>query len=91
MHPGRFRDHDLVVRVGAFPRYPSPLTVSCMTPDASDPQRRIDGLGGSFAIPAGTATRDWAMPVDDAIDWVASGNRMRMTDGTNVLLGWVPK
>ena len=90
LHPGRFRDHDLVVRVGAFPRYPSPLTVSCMTPDASDPQRRIDGLGGSFAIPAGTATRDWAMPVDDAIDWVASGNRMRMTDGTNVLLGRVP-
>jgi hypothetical protein len=90
LHPGRFRDHDLVLRLGAFPPYPSPLTVSCMTPDASDELRRIDGLGGTFAIPAGSAPTPWAMPLDDAIDWVASGKRLRVADGTNVVLGRAP-
>jgi hypothetical protein len=90
LHPGRFRDHDLVIRLRAFPRYPSPLTVSCMTPDAGDPLRRIDGLGGSFAVPAGSTPRPWAMPVDDAIDWVAGGKRLRVADGTTVILGRAP-
>jgi hypothetical protein len=90
LHPGRFRDHDLVLRYSAFPPYPSPLTVSCMTPDATDQLRRIDGLGGSFAIPAGSTPRPWAMPIDDAIDWVASGKRMRVSDGTAVIMGRAP-
>jgi hypothetical protein len=61
-----------------------------MTPDATDQLRRIDGLGGSFAIPAGSTPRPWAMPIDDAIDWVASGKRMRVSDGTAVIMGRAP-
>jgi hypothetical protein len=90
LHPGRFRDHDLVIRLRDYPPYPSPLTVSCVTPDATDALRRIDGVGGSFAIPAGSRPTPWAMPVDSAIDWVAGGKRLRVADRTNVILGRAP-
>lgn len=90
LHPGRFRDHDLVLRLGASQPYPSPLTVSCVTPDSTDLLRRIDGVGGDFAIPAGSTPRSWAMSVDDAIGWIGSGKKMQISDGTPIILGRAP-
>ena len=92
VRPGRFREHDLVLRLSAVRPYPSPLTVSCVTPDSKDPMARIDGLGGNLPVPAGTAGPPvpWAMAIDDAIDWVHGGKGMKLSDGTAVILGRAP-
>lgn len=37
--------------------------VTCITPDGSDPDRRIDGLGGP----------GWYGTIDDVIAWIESG------------------
>jgi hypothetical protein len=91
LHAARFREHDLVLRLGAFRSYPSPLTISCVAHDASDELRRIDGVGGSLPAnyPPGPGS-PWALSVDAAIDWVASGRGLRTTDGTTVILGRPP-
>jgi hypothetical protein len=84
LYPGRFRDHDLVLHVSAT-RYPQPLEVSCVEPDTTDELRRIDGLGGTVDA-LGAA---WGMPVDAAIDWIASGGTMT-SGGARVILGRQP-
>lgn len=89
LHPGRYRDHDLVIHLSAA-RYPTPLAVDCVKPDGSDPVRRIDGLGGSFTAPAGASPRPWAMPIDDAIDWLLVPGNAMTSDGVAVVVGRQP-
>jgi hypothetical protein len=88
LHPGRFRDHDLVIHLGSG-RYPSPLNISCIQPDDSDPMRRINSVGGSFSI-GPNSPQPWAMPVDDAIGWVSSG-RSLTAGGVEVIVGRKPR
>jgi hypothetical protein len=89
--PGRFREHDLVLRLDMDPRgYPQNLVISCVTPDSSDAMRRIDGVGGTINRLGAGGPEDWAMPIDAAIDWVHSGRKLTLTDGTAVVLGRAP-
>ena len=81
LHPARFRDHDLVLRIKTD-RYQQPLDATCIEPDSADEGRRIDGLGGVDPQP-------WGMPVDAAIDWVASGGTMT-AQGIEVKIGRHP-
>lgn len=93
VHAARFREHDLVLRLSAFRSYPSPLTISCVAHDANDELRRIDGVGGTLSVPANVVGpgKPWALSVDDAIDWVESGKRLLVPDGTPVILGRRPE
>jgi hypothetical protein len=78
--PARFREHDLVIRMAAFDLgdvnhgVQSSLDISCVQPDSSDPNGRIDSVGG--ILDDGGV---WSMPIDDAIDWIEGGKPMYVT------------
>lgn len=79
--PARWRDHDLVVRLGSR-AYPRRLDVGCVIADGNDPGTRIDGLGGTYARGGGTAR--WSMTADDAIAYLRGGGTMVVdADGPN--------
>lgn len=47
------------------------LQITCIVPDASDRDRRIDGVGGSYGG-SGPGGR-WYLPIDDAIAGIETG------------------
>lgn len=72
------RAHDLVISVVGTP-LPDTLIVSCIERDSSDPQRRIDAVGG--ILDDGT---EWGLAVDDAIAAIRAGKKLFVSndDGT---------
>ncbi len=72
------RSHDLSIVLGSED-LPNRLKVSCIIPDSSDEDRRIDAVGGT--LPDGTR---WGMSIDEAIAAIESGNlTMVVGDQTN--------
>jgi hypothetical protein len=67
MLPSPLRDHDLNIVLPAQ-RLPTELTVTCVTLDEQDVDRRLDAIGGR--LPNGAA---WGMAIDDAVAAVSSG------------------
>lgn len=45
--------------------------VTCHTPDDSDPDRRLQGVGGTGI--KGTEGEPWWLPIDDAISGIEAG------------------
>jgi hypothetical protein len=78
--PARWRDHDLVVRLGSR-SYPAKLTVGCVIADGSDPGTRIDGIGGTYARGSGTAR--WSMTAEAAIEYLRGGGTMVVAPDTS--------
>lgn len=77
--PARWRDHDLVVRLGSR-SYPKQLVVGCAVPDSDDADSRIDSLGGTYTRNGRPV--QWAMSIDDAVAHLRGGGTMVVAPGT---------
>ena len=52
--------------------------------------RRIDGVGETVSRLGAGGPEDWAMPIDAAVDWLASEKTHALRAGTAVVLGRPP-